>query len=162
VYILRRDAAQRLPVLLGGRVLPGVHRRASFAVSELTDSGSGSGGGLRIAIRGGDAMALDVVARATDGWAGGAFESVGEAAEFYRAGALGWSPARRGSALEGIELCSEPWVPQAVAVDARSSFWEEHVPPAALELDGALLLRDLPVRWQPRAVSASPAGAAVR
>lgn len=103
VYVLRRDSAQRLPALAGGRLFPGVHGRATFAVDDADDV-------LRVAYLTDDGVEVDVTARPLDVWASRLFASPTEASAFFEAGSCGFSPDRRGC-LEGIQMATEASTP---------------------------------------------------
>ncbi len=142
VYVLRRDTAQRLPTLIGGRLFPGVQRRAAFQVDEQREW-------LHIAYRTGDALEVDVAVGPPGGWSSRLFADAADASAFFQGGACGFSPGRRGC-LEGIEMLTDQWSAEPVSVTARSSFYEDptRFPPGSIHLDAALIMRDLPVTWR--------------
>ena len=142
MYVLRRDAAQALPVLGGGRLFPGVHGRARFDVEEEPDR-------LHVDIRTSDGLVVDVTVGPSAEWSSRLFADATAASTFFEGGACGWSPDRRGC-LEGIEMRTDQWAAEPVSVTARSSFYEnpDPFPPGSLHLDAALLMRDLPVTWR--------------
>lgn len=142
VFVLRRDTAQRLPALIGGRLFPGVHRRAAFRVDEQRE-------GLHLAYRTGDALEVDVTVGPPGGWSSRLFADAAGASAFFQAGACGFSSDRRGC-LEGIEMLTDQWSAEPVSVTARSSFYEDPIrfPPGSIHLDAALIMRDLPVTWR--------------
>ncbi len=142
VFVLRRDSAHWLSVRAGGRAFPGVHGRADFCV--VDDAAA-----LAVSYRAHDGLSVDAVATPGATWRSRLFASPGEASRFYERASRGYSSARDGG-LEGVELVSGAWDPEVVDVDVRSSFYDDPVrfPPGSLELDGALLLRDLPVDWR--------------
>jgi hypothetical protein len=153
VYILRRDAAQLLPVALGGRLFPGVHGRARFAVRDEP------GGGLSIGFRTASGLDVQAAARPAAAWSSCLFDSPDAASAFYERGSCGWSAGRR-QRQEGVELGSGRWSAIPVEVEATTSLFDDPLrfPPGSIEPDrGGLLLRDLPVTWRrvPIAVSRS-------
>lgn len=160
VYVLRRDSAQRLPVLAGGRLFPGVHGRATFVVHDADDV-------LRVAYRTEDAVEVDVTARPLLGWASRLFACPAEASAFFESGRCGFSPDRRGC-LESIQIATDVWCADPVAITARSSFYDDptRFPPGSIHIDGALLMRDVPVVWSevptPGAEGARPVAEATR
>jgi len=141
VYVLRRDAAQRLPVLLGGRVFPGVHGRAAFTVAERSD-------GVDVSLRTADGIEVRASTTASTGWTSEVFPTAGDALAFFDRGRCGWSAGRhdRMDALE-MQGCCALAVP--VDVDGGSSYWEDtdRFPAGAVVRDASLLMRDLPVSW---------------
>ena len=145
VYIPRRDSTSRLNVAVGGRLFPGVHHRAAFDVAERPDR-------LRVAYATKDgSAAADVEVRVTDRLSGSAlFDTVEQASEFFRIGSMGYSTGREGGEFPGMELSTSAWQIEPCAVDrAASSFYDDRAtfPTGAIELDSALLMRKVPVRW---------------
>ncbi|WP_344572648.1 DUF2071 domain-containing protein [Winogradskya humida] len=145
VYIPRRDTASRASALAGGRVFPGEHHRARFTVAEDERD-------LRVGFRSVDNTgAVGVHVRVSPTWPGSAlFGDLAEASEFFRQGCAGYSETTGGRVLDGIELRTESWAVEPVEVaDARSTYFEDPAlfPAGAAELDGALLMRNVPVSW---------------
>ncbi|GIG00280.1 DUF2071 domain-containing protein [Catellatospora citrea] len=146
VFIPRRDSHSRTTVALGGRLYPGWHHRSVFTVAE-TDTD------LRVSFRStDDETSVDVHARITDHLTGSTlFADLDEAARFFRTGADGYSVSRRPGVHEGLRLVSSRWdVEPAQVLHARSSFYDDRrlFPTGTVELDGALVMRHLPVTWQ--------------
>lgn len=148
VFIPRRDSNSRLHALSGGRLFPGVHHHARFQVSETEDT-------------------VDVQMRSTDGSASVAvhgrrssrlpedsvFGSVERASAFFKAGALGLSPARSGHLLETLELDVPSWSVDALAIDdVHSSFFGDRTrfPAGRVQIDNTLLMRGVRHRWHQR------------
>lgn len=148
VFIPRRDSNSRLNALFGGRLFPGVHHHARFQVSETEGT-------------------VDVQMRSTDGSASVAvhgrrssclpedsvFGSVERASAFFKAGALGLSPARRGDLLEALELHVPSWSVEALEIDdVHSSFFGDRTrfPVGTVQIDNALLMRGVRHRWHQR------------
>jgi hypothetical protein len=145
VFIPRRDTGSRLNQLAGGRLFPGAQHPAAFRVLDAGDR-------IEIAMRSLDGeVSLELAARMAGGWpAGSVFGSLAEASAFFEAGSCGWSPGR-GGRLEGLELRSGSWRAEALQVERiESSFFADtrRFPPGSVELDCALLLRDLPHQWR--------------
>ncbi len=145
VFIPRRDSGSATTVAAGGRLYPGWHHRATFTVEE-TDRD------LRIAFRAADGTHVDVHARVSrTPRAGGLFADLGEASEFFRSGADGYSVSRRPGVYEGLRLVTSRWAIEAAQVlHARSSCYDDPAvfPPGSVELDGALVMRRVPADWQ--------------
>ena len=139
VFIPVRHSSSRLPVVLGGTVLPGRHEHAGFSVSESLS---------RITI---DARARDMwvhadVSDSTE-WRSQLFGSLGEASTFLREGSTGWSPAKGGKTLDGLELSTRRWEVGATEIHDVGSSYFDALPPGAAELDHVLVMRDIPARW---------------
>jgi Uncharacterized conserved protein (COG2071) len=146
LWIRRRDSASRVNVAAGGRLLPGVRHRAEFDVAEQADR-------LRVAYATDDgSTAVDVevrLARSLDGSV--LFGDTGQASDFFRQGALGYSAGRSPDAFEGLELTTDRWRVDPCVVDrAASSFYDDRevFPAGSIELDSALVMRKIPSRWR--------------
>lgn len=140
VWILRRDSAQRLPVLTGGRLFPGAHGRADLRVRD-------DGTRLSVDMTTADGLRVDASTAPLTRWTSEAFASPVEASAFFAAGRLGWSADHRGR-VEGLELGTDGWRAEPVDAEARVSLFDDLLPAGAWRFDHALLLRDLPVRWR--------------
>ncbi len=146
VFIPRRDTSSLLTAIIGGRVFPGEHHRARFQVRE-------SGGRYEVAFASLDGTAKVAVAlRAVKDWQGGSiFASLAEASAFFRESPIGWSATSRPGDLDGVELCCESWRFEPMAIEhVESSLFGDAAlfPGNAVELDSALLMRDIPVTWK--------------
>jgi hypothetical protein len=144
VYVPRRDSDSWLTALGGGRIFPGKHHRARFAVEERDLETSIIVTSLDRQLR------LAVKALPVDEIGGGLFHSTAEAIDFFRRGCLGLSP--HGSGLSAVRLQCERWTATPMRVQHMSSSLFEDLaqfPQGTCELDGALLMRNLPARWIP-------------
>lgn len=151
VYIVRRDTGSWLNRLAGGRVFPGEHHAAVFQVWESAERFK-----LEMKSRDGS-VSLRVAARLADEWQGGSvFASLDECSEFFRRGAVGWSPCgtrvglRPPARSDGLELRCDSWhVEPLVGELVESSFFENRAvfPPGTVEFDNALLMRSVPHEW---------------
>lgn len=148
VYIRRRDSNSRFNALAGGRLFPGVHHHARFIVTE-TDTH------FAVAVRSDDgAVRLSVAGDVTTGLpAGSVFGSLDEASAFFRGGSLGYSPARDGRTLQGLELQCDRWQVEPLAVTAVwSSVFDDGAvfPEGSVRFDCALLMRGIAHEWHGR------------
>lgn len=160
VYIPRRDTNSALVRALGGRLFPGVYHPGTFSVDE--DQGSVS---VRVNSADGQTNAF-VSGRLSDRLAEGSiFESMDEASRFFEVGSLGFSPSADPNHLDGLELVSKWWKVQSLQVETLESafFGNTDVFPAGcIEFDSALIMREVPCRWQSRGqIHASPVAASV-
>jgi hypothetical protein len=149
VYIPRRDSGSWVNVALGGRVYPGEHHRARFEVDETDQH-------VRVAYAARDGSAqVDVSVELTEQLSGSRlFADLAEASAFFEAGSVGYSATRRPERFDGLGLKTPAWsVEPAVLERARSSFFEDptRFPAGTAELDSALLMRRVPVVWEPLA-----------
>jgi Uncharacterized conserved protein (COG2071) len=148
VFIPRRDTSSRLNTLVGGKLFPGVHHHATFQVREHGDH-------YRIVLDSDDRQTHLLV----DGHVSAAlpktsvFASLEEASAFFERGSLGYSVTAKPGAFDGLELRSFTWQVQPLAVKrVESSFFEDRMlfPPGAVELDCALLMREIDHEWRGR------------
>ncbi|MFD3643416.1 DUF2071 domain-containing protein [Streptomyces griseus] len=145
VYIPRRDTASRLNAFAGGRIYPGEHGRADFAVREDADS-------VRVAFATRDGeVEVDATVEPADELCGsGLFTDLAEASEFFRLGGRGLSPSTRGDHLDVLELSTDAWkVTAGRPRSVRSSFFEDldRFPPGSAVLDSALVMRGVAADW---------------
>ncbi len=145
VYIRRRDTNSRFNVLAGGRLFPGVHHLAKFAVRESADRLSvaveSCDGRTFIAVRGRKA------ARLADA---SLFRSLDEVSEFFRSGSLGYSPSLNRTRFQGLELRCRQWRIEPLTIDeVHSSFFDDEslFPRGSIEFDSALLMRGIEHEW---------------
>jgi hypothetical protein len=148
VFIPRRDSNATANVAFGGRIYPGSHHRAAFQVQEPAD------GGLRVAFNSRDGSArVDVtVSPGFDFTDSRLFPDLSSASEFVRNGSVGYSATRTPGRFDGLQLQTSAWSVEPVSISAaRSSVFSDlsTFPPGAAELDNALLMRRVPVRWKP-------------
>lgn len=144
VYVPRRDTSSRVSSWSGGCVFPGRYHLANFHVEEGFDA-------ARIEVISRDREVLiEVDARQAENLESRLFDSLEDAVELFRRGAIGFSPSADGTCLDGVRLECEGWHVQPMALElARSSWFDDPVmfPPGTCVPDSALLMRDLPVRW---------------
>jgi uncharacterized protein YqjF (DUF2071 family) len=155
VYIPRRDTSSTVNALAGGRLFPGTYRLAHFAVDTRGDR-------YRVAVEEPtpDAAAaarpiLRIDATLADALApGSVFPTVADASHFFEGGSLGWSPSSEPGRFDEIELRTVNWRMQPLAVQEESSAFfgdPAFFPPGSVELDCALVMRDLEHSWLARA-----------
>lgn len=148
VFIPRRDSSSLLNSLAGGRLFPGVHNRARFDVRE-------SGNHYHIAMDSIDGSAhVAVDGQTTSALPGESiFQSVADCSEFFEAGSLGYSPSNSSGQFDGLELQSENWHVEPIAVShVQSSFFDDRsvFPTGSVEFDNALLMRGIDHEWHGR------------
>lgn len=137
VYVPRRDTDLPVNTLLGGRLFPGVHHCAAFDVREgggRYDIGMHSeDGGTRVRVVGERAAALP---------ADSVFDSLGAASRFFEQGPVGHSPNERTGEHETLELDTDEWAVEPLAVERVVPSYFESFPGDAA-FDHALLMRDI-------------------
>jgi uncharacterized protein YqjF (DUF2071 family) len=146
VYIPRRDTGSVMNHLVGGRLFPGEHHRATFRVSEDQQA-------ITLHMRSADGLVtVDVVARtATRLPDDSTFRTVIEASAFFEGGSIGYSATASASRLDGVVLKTESWQVEALEVEqVRSTFFDDPAlfPAGSIAFDCGLLMRDIPHEWE--------------
>lgn len=144
VFIPRRDTSSFFNHLAGGRVFPGRHHRARFAVTERE-------GKYSIAFKSADGISLSLTAsKAGTFTSASVFETLSNASAFFKNGAVGYSPNNK--SYDGLELKTAGWRMEPLNVTAVSSsfFNDETVfPKGSVTFDNALLMTKLKHEWHP-------------
>jgi uncharacterized protein YqjF (DUF2071 family) len=143
VYVPRRDTGSRLTAAAGGRIFPGRYQLAAFTTEEDDDH-------LAIAVSSRDGQVrLQVSAIAASTLDSQLFPTLGAAAEFFRRGALGFSPAAAGGCLDRVRLEAASWAMRPMTAHIRSTLFDDpaHFPVGTCTVDSALLMRNLQARW---------------
>jgi hypothetical protein len=139
VYIPVRHSASWVPVAVGGRLFPGVHRHARFTGSETANR-------IRVELSASDLRVSADVAVVSE-WRSRLFPTVDDASEFFRAGSTGWSPRRGSEELDGLSLGTDRWaVEPGRLLNVESSFFDA-LPEGSARLDSVLVMRDVPIVW---------------
>jgi hypothetical protein len=145
VYIPRRDTSSLVNQLAGGRFFPGEYNRARFEVEESERH-------IRLRMESLD-RAVKVIFSATlsaDLPPGSCFRSVREASKFFENGSVGYSARSSGPRLDGIQLRTQQWKVEPLAVeDVYSSYFADHsiFPEGTSSFDCALIMRNIPHEW---------------
>jgi len=145
VFIWRRETDQCLVSLLGGRLFPGVQKRADFTIHDASDS-------LSINVRTEDGRA-DVsfeAAPATEWQPDSVFPTFDDAFEFFRRGDCGFSCSLRAGRLDGLQLKTLRWEMSTLRITRlHSTFFQDgkRFPSDLVHFDCALLMRGVPHEW---------------
>lgn len=145
VYIPRRDSSSMVNHLAGGRLFPGEHHAARFAVDDQADR-------VRVTLVSKDSgTRVHVSARISSAPPrSSVFRDTSAASAFFRGGCIGYSARCDSDVLDGVELCCDAWNISALDVDAVSSsyFEDKHrFAPSDVEFDSAFIMRNIPHRW---------------
>lgn len=145
VFIPRRDTSSLVNHLSGGRIFPGEHHLADFAVTDEE-------GSIEMAIRSRNGgMKMRLSARETaDHPAGSCFRTLAESSAFFEAGGVGYSMTKDCCRLDGIRLETLRWEVKPLAVSlVESSYFDnpQLFPPGSAVFDHALIMRDIPHEW---------------
>jgi len=146
VYIPRRDSSSMLNHLVGGRIFPGYHHAARFEVSEGNGNYS-----IHLESTDGDTRVSVQAQRSTTLPATSIFHSLAEASAFFQGGALGYSATPQKGIYDGLELHTQTWHIEPLAVDAvESSFFADtiHFPLGSVTFDNALLMEQIAHEWR--------------
>ncbi|MEO0414740.1 MAG: DUF2071 domain-containing protein [Verrucomicrobiota bacterium] len=151
VYIPRRDSGSWFNSLAGGRLFPGVHKSSRFDVEDRA-------GDIHLKVHCQEVAGTLVEIRASETQSfpeGSVFGSADEASRFFEKGCLGYSPSQDDCTLDGLLLEVKKWQVAPLQIDrAISAYFDDHLvfPEGSIELDHALLMRDIPHSWhaQPR------------
>ncbi len=145
VFIPRRDTGSWLNYLAGGRIFPGEHHLADFAVQD-----DGTNVAMDIRSRDGE-MNVRVRAHEADAMPpSSCFGSLAESSAFFEGGCVGYSVTGDGCRLDGLRLQTEDWRVRALNVEhVESSFFadESVFPAGSVTFDHALIMRDLCHEW---------------
>jgi hypothetical protein len=145
VYVRRRDTSSRLNALGGGRLFPGIHHHAQFAVKESDPN-------YQVKVRSDDGMTSMSVdgRRANELPVSSVFRSLEEASAFFEAGSLGYSATPNPTRFQGLELRCLRWHTEPLEIHAvQSSFFDDAsvFPKGSIEFDCALLMRGIEHQW---------------
>ncbi len=145
VFIPRRDTGSGLNQLAGGRLFPGEHHRARFAVREGPDSVDlvmqSKDGEVSVRVRG---SVGGLLPRSS------CFASLPEASSFFEPGSLGYSVTREVGRLDGVELRTHGWSVEPLQVEeVHSSYFSDgaRFPKGSVEFDCALVMRNVGHEW---------------
>lgn len=147
VFVRRRDTDSRIVALAGGRVFPGVHHLADFAVSDSNSS-------LSMRVTSEDSPEPLVEFEASETCAlpeGTVFSSLEESSSFFESGCIGYSSRPDSCRLDGLRLEISGWKVTPLDVGSvRSAYYDDRsiFPAGSIEFDHALLMRDLPHEWR--------------
>ena len=148
VFVPRRDTNSRMNALAGGRVFPGVHHHSKFIVEDRAGQIS-----MRIVADDIEQPLIELeVSETKDFPEGSVFSSLDDSSEFFEAGCIGYSSRPDSCTLDGLLLKVADWRVSPLSVHrARSAYYDDPsiFPPGSIELDHALLMRDIPHEWHP-------------
>jgi hypothetical protein len=145
VFIPRRDTDSQMARLVGGRLFPGEHHRASFSISESESE-------ISFKMKSQDEeVAVELRAKVADELPPSSiFQSLQEASRFFESGSLGYSVTREPGRLDGLTLKTEEWRVEPLEVnDLYSSYFADRsrFPEGSVEFDHALMMRDIAHEW---------------
>jgi hypothetical protein len=146
VYIVCRDTSSMVTVQLGGRIFPGIHRRADFKFVEQP-------GRYEVAFKGrhDDTDFAMSASSAKDLGPDSVFASLDEASDFFQHSPLGYSPSRQEGVVEGLELQCTNWKVEALRTESvASNFFDDtqKFPRGAVTFDSAFVMRNIPALWR--------------
>ncbi len=145
VYIPRRDSNFWLSRMAGGKLFPGEQSPAKFEVQD-------DGQAVSLSANSQDGvMSLSVRGRESDVFPpDSCFSSLEESSDFFAGGSVGYSATKRCDRFDGIELKTDQWSVRPFQVEeVHSSFFSDETifPAGSVELDHALVMRNVAHRW---------------
>ncbi len=145
VFIPRRDTGSWLNHFAGGRIFPGEHQLADFAVtdnaSRISMNIRARDGRMSVQLRAFESESLPDTS---------CFKSLAESSAFFEGGSVGYSVTRDSSRLDGIRLQTDAWRVSPLAVEqVESSFFADKsvFPAGSVTFDHALIMRDISHQW---------------
>jgi hypothetical protein len=143
VYIPRRDTNSWISSIGGGKVFPGSYQLANFDVTESDNR-------VDIRVRSRDGQ-TDVTVRSgiAPTFRSQLFYGLSAATEFFKAGAIGFSPDGK-SDLDCVRLHASDWNANPVEVDeVHSNFFDDPTifPAGLCTFDSALIMRNVRAKW---------------
>jgi Uncharacterized conserved protein (COG2071) len=148
VYIPRRDSSSWINVAVGGRLFPGVHHRAHFAVDE-------SAGAYHVEVKSDDGeIYVQVAAREAPALPGDSvFGALEDARRFFEEGCVACSDTDRQGEFDALELrCSAFRVSPLDVEQVASSFFDNRrlFPVGSVTFDSAFLMSGIEHEWHGR------------
>lgn len=145
VYIPERHSGSLANVAAGGRLFPGTHELADFRVTETATD-------VAVAFDARDSQChVDASVAITEELLDSQLFATTEAAsDFFRSSPAGYSPNHRATRLEGVELHTHAWsIEPAVIRHVYSSMFDDRArfPAGSIDLDSALVMRNVPAEW---------------
>jgi hypothetical protein len=139
VFIPERHSSSLVPVLLGGRILPGKHSLAQFQVNE-TDTD------FDVELTSKDNH-VHVQTHLSNEWDSSLFENWEQASNFYKNSPTGWSPKVNRVGEEGMSLTADNWsVKPAKTTLLKSSFYDA-IPSSDITYDHTLVMQKISSHW---------------
>lgn len=158
VFVPRRDTDSCLNALVGGRIFPGVHHHAEFNIHD--DDGHIR---MRVQAKAEDSPLIDIEVEESDQLPDDSvFDNLAESSAFFEAGCIGYSSRPDSCTMDGLKLQVDDWKATPLKIHrARSSYYDDPdlFPSGSIELDHALLMRDIKHEWhsEPQMTAKSPA-----
>jgi hypothetical protein len=145
VYIPRRDSSSLINRLAGGRLFPGEHNGARFAVEESENH-------IHLRMESLDhSVKVDVSGACSSHIPrDSCFQSIDEASRFFESGSLGYSATSNQGRLDGIELRTQKWTVEPLLVEeVYSSYFadQSRFPEGSASFDCALIMRNIQHEW---------------
>lgn len=147
VYVPRRDTDSLVNSLAGGRTFPGVHHHSRFEVDD-------SEGSIQISVveKRNEKPLVDLSVTETSHFPEDSiFNSLEESSKFFENGCIGYSARPDSTKLDGLLLKVPHWEVSALEINSVESTYfdnSELFPTDSIQLDHALLMRDIVHEWQ--------------
>ncbi|TFB22125.1 hypothetical protein E3U55_07430 [Filobacillus milosensis] len=146
VYIFRRDTNSKLNSLVGGRIFPGTHQLADFQVNDTGNtvefSMESKDKEVNISIKGKEHDKLQP---------NSVFQSIAEISSFFKSGANGYSPDKKGECHQGLCLHTNDWTMTPFkAEEVKTTYLGDvlNISDHDLEFDSVVLMRNIQHKWE--------------
>jgi Uncharacterized conserved protein (COG2071) len=148
VFVPRRDTSSLLNTLVGGRIFPGVHHHATFAVKESMDT-------LSVDMNSDDGEThVSICGSVTEDFPEtSVFSSLAVASDFFKRGSVGYSVTHNDGKYDGLELQCRDWKMESLRIrKIESSYFDDlsRFPAGSIQFDCALLMRSIEHEWHGR------------
>ena len=146
VFVPRRDTDSWVIAMVGGRLFPGVHHHSKFTVEDQEGKIS-----LKIDAVNDTVPLIDLEVNESESFPGDSvFGSLEEASQFFEAGCVGYFSRPDSCKLDGLLLKVDDWKVTPLKIERVSSSYYDNrsiFSEGSIELDHALLMRDIPHEW---------------
>jgi hypothetical protein len=146
VYIFRRDTNSILNQISGGRIFPGEHMSSKFIVSDIDKAIDlkmiSNDGKTDVRFKGHETDKLPSTS---------IFSSIDELTEFFRGGADGYSPTKKGDCLQGMCLVTHTWNMTPLHIETLdTTFFTNSLQIAkdSIKVDSVVIMRDISHEWK--------------
>ncbi len=147
VFVPRRDTDARLNAVAGGRIFPGVHHLSRFHVSDQEGDIS-----IQVVTKNMDSPLIQLEVSESENFPDTSlFPSLNDSSQFFESGCIGYSSRPDSCSLDGLHLQVSDWRVSPLKIhSARSAYYDDRsvFPEGSIQLDHALLMRDIPHEWR--------------
>jgi hypothetical protein len=146
VYIFRRDTNSILNQISGGRIFPGEQMSSKFIISDLDKRIDfkmiSADGKTDVRFKGEETDKLPSTS---------VFSTIEELSEFFRGGADGYSPTKKGDCLQGMCLVTHTWNMTPLHIETLDTTFFTNtlqISRDSIKLDSVVIMRDISHEWK--------------